>query len=179
MARHPVALRVVDSCEGIAVGLLLAQVCTDCFRITIARKGSVGAGGISDPINSVAAIPLQKEPLTECHRSLVVAVVCHKEISMWMRLRATASMFPKCSVLISWMSRSPFGIDNAARSEPVTLANCYSKARTFSSNPVLIVPRPLHRHHCERGEGEPPALMFFPITAILGKKNLAREGGAR
>jgi hypothetical protein len=87
--RHPVALGVIDRGEGIAVGLLLAQVSANGLGITVPRKGTIGAGGFGDAVHPIAAVTLRQQPpaernllpiivilLDHVHAS-IVATACH------------------------------------------------------------------------------------------------------
>jgi hypothetical protein len=87
--RHPVALCVVDSGEGIAIGLLLAEVSANGLGVTIAWKGAIGSGGFGDAVHPVTAVTLRQQPpaernllpiiiilLDHVHAS-IVAAACH------------------------------------------------------------------------------------------------------
>jgi hypothetical protein len=89
LGRHPVALGVIDRCEGVAVGLLLAEVSANGLGVTIAWKGAINSGGFGNAVYPVTAVTLRQQPpaernllpiivilLDHVHAS-IVATACH------------------------------------------------------------------------------------------------------
>jgi hypothetical protein len=96
--RHPVAFGVVDRGEGIAVGLLLAEVGTNCFRVTIARKGAIGTSGIGDTVHPIPAVTLRQQPAAERDlRPIIFILVSHVQGSIVRR--RLPSIECSCNVL--------------------------------------------------------------------------------
>ncbi|WP_293873204.1 hypothetical protein [Sphingomonas sp. UBA978] len=80
---HPIALRVVDRGEGIAVGLLFAEVSANGLGITVPRKGAVRSGSFGDAPHPVAAVPLRQQPSAEGNLgSIIVILLDHVHASM-------------------------------------------------------------------------------------------------
>jgi len=86
---HPIRLGVIDRGEGVAIGLLLAQVSANRLGVTIAWESSVSTGGFGDAVHPVPAVTLRQQPPAERNllpiivilldhvHAFIVAAACH------------------------------------------------------------------------------------------------------
>lgn len=60
--RNPIALRVIQRGEGIAISLLFAELSPNRLRVALARKSTISASGFGYAVHPVSAVTLRQQP---------------------------------------------------------------------------------------------------------------------